>query len=195
MTIAIDIAPASPTEPPLNLIHTTAVSAFRNICKDRLVRSRLCPVMGKELTYLFYGRPAYRPGNIDRTNVDQDTRPVCMLFRMAAIGPISAVYPFDTGAHYHGLYSPYMDGIAFADLECSSIDASAQRIVGRYFGTNIDYLYGEARAILDPLPASDIAKAYHALLVTAEERRHDDRCATIEIQLSDNLSLDIALCP
>jgi hypothetical protein len=86
-----------------------------------------------------------------------------------------------------------MDGITFVELECRAVRDCAPRIVGRYFGSNLDYLYTQARAILDPAPTSSVAKAFHALLTSTEARQHDDRCGTVEIQLSDRISLDTSL--
>lgn len=103
------------------------------------------------------------------------------------------MYPFDTGAYKKNLYSPYMDDIRFEDLECSKISQADQRIVGRYFASNDDYFYGSARATLDPPATSAAARAYHRLLTTTEDRAHDDRCLSVEIQSSVDVSLDDAL--
>src|SRR5690242_203293 len=117
MTLADDIRSCTPAEPRLRLIHTTSVGAFRHICTGDALELRNCPVMRQGLVYLFYGRPAYRPGPgpITQTNRDRDARPVCLLFDVD-VGDSDATYPCDTGAHSLGLFAPQLDGISLSDL-------------------------------------------------------------------------------
>jgi hypothetical protein len=192
MTIAADIEAVAPCEPRLRFIHITQVSAFREICQVGSIQCAYCPVMKHNITYFFYGRPAYRPGPSGVTNRNRDLRPVCMLFNASMI-TIEGVYPFDTGAHQRSLYSPYMDGISFPDLECSRVRHAEQRIVMRYFETNEEYFYGAAKDTLTPPPTSPVAQAYHRLLTATGNRPHDDRCLTIEIQSSIDVTIDHTL--
>ena len=79
MTIASDIVSQVPSEPSMAMIHTTTVELFRLICGSGSLAPQACPVMHTDLTYFFYGRPAYLPGPISTTNRNLDSRPVCML--------------------------------------------------------------------------------------------------------------------
>lgn len=194
MTIADDIQSSEPSMPRLSLIHTTSVGAFRHICRSGALELRNCPVMGANLVYLFYGRPAYRPGPlpIHQTNRDRDARPVCLLFNMAVDAP-DATFPCDTGAHSGGRYTPHLDGISFDDLNCTRVVLADQRIVARFFGSNDQYFYGTAKPVLDPPASNKVSQAFHSLLVSDEPRPHDDRCLSIEIQRSQAVPLDTAL--
>jgi hypothetical protein len=108
------------------------------------------------------------------------------------VEPSDSTYPCDTGAHQARRYSPYLDGVKLPELDCTAIDQADQRIVSRFFGTNDNYFYGAAKAALSP-PLSKTAAAFHSLLVSEDDRPHDDRCLSIEIQRSRVLRLDGAL--
>jgi hypothetical protein len=177
------------------LIHTTTVSLFRQVCDagaGTLV-PQPCSVMGRPLTYFFYGRPAYRPGPISSTDRDLDSRPVCLIFDRSAVHTIVGVYPCDTGAHSRGFYSPFLDGIDFPDLDCISVDDADKRIVSRFFGDNESYFFGQELGSLSPSPTSNVAHAYHDLLASRRVTECDDRSRTIELIQSGNLDLSAAL--
>ena len=189
MTIASDIVAVVPSEPTMAMIHTTTVDLFRVICGNDSLTPQTCPVMHTDLTYFFYGRPAYRPGPISTTNTNLDSRPVIMLFRRGAIHA-QGIYPCDTGAHDRKFYSPYLDGITFDDLDCITVANADKRLVTRYFESNERYFYGEVREVLNPLPLSSVAKKYHALLTSTDSTDCDDRSRTIE--LTNNAVIDLS---
>lgn len=194
MCIAADIASANPSEPSMALIHTTTVSLFRQVCCGTTsLIPQLCPVMLKPLTYFFYGRPAYRPGPMSPTNRDCDSRPVCLLFRREAVQSITGIYPCDTGAHDRGFYSPFLDGIAFADLDCVGVVDADKRIVSRFFGANDSYFYGEEFATLTPPATNAIARKFHDLISSPRITECDDRSQTIELTQDHFQELDNAL--
>lgn len=192
MTIASDIEGQAPSEPSLSMIHTTTVELFRLICGNGALTPQTCPVMHADLTYFFYGRPAYRPGPISTTNRNLDSRPVCMLFRRDAIHA-QGIYPCDTGAHDRKFYSPYLDGIEFDDLNCVRVIDADKRLVTRYFENNVSYFYGEEKSVLDPLPLTEVAKQYHALLRSTRSTDCDDRSRTIELTNNGVIILSDAL--
>lgn len=149
--------------------------------------------MGVDLTYLFYGRPAYRPGPIGPTDRNADSRPVCLLFDKAAVESLSGVYPCDTGAHSHHYYYPHLDGVDFSELNCVSVTEADQRIVARYFCDNNSYYFGQERTYLSPVPTSAIAKDYYNLLKSRAVTDCDDRSRTIELTTPAELDLSSAL--
>lgn len=190
LTIAVDIQHAPPAVPPMALIHITTVSIFRAICGGTgTLVPQLCPVMGSDLTYLFYGRPAYRPGKIDKTNMDRDSRPVCLSFRRDAIATSAGIYPCDTGAHNAKMYDRHLSGIPFQDLECSSVSIAEGRIVNRYFDNNLEYFYGDPRGHLVPNPTSTVAASFFNLLQDGAESVYDDRARTIEVIHAQEINL------
>ena len=195
MTIASDIDNSPKANPSMGLIHTTSVSLFRKICteSDGKLVPQTCPVMAVALTYLFYGRPAYRPGPIAPTDRDGDSRPVCMLFDKEAVGSLYGLYPCDTGAHKRGFYHPHLGGIDFPELDCVSVLDAEQKIVSRYFSSNSSYFFGEERASLSPAPTSATAKSYYELLRSHNVTEYDDRSRTIELTTNAALDLTTAL--
>ncbi|MFF9551290.1 hypothetical protein [Methylobacterium fujisawaense] len=194
MTIAQDIENAPPAAPTLALIHTTTVEKFRKIFAQGAVIPQRCPVMDADLTYFFYGRPAFRPGRIDRTDRNPDSRPVCLVFKREAVPPGADIYPLDTGAHHERRYSPHLDGVTFADLECSSVPDAEGRIVYRYFENNEDYFYGSERQNLEPGATSAVAKGFFGFLVDSSRMNYDDRSRTVEIIHDQNINLSATLC-
>lgn len=145
--------------------------------------------MTRDLTYFFYGRPAYRPGKINLTNKDRDSRPVCLLFDKNAVPSRVGVYPCDTGAHSNSCYSPFLDGLSFDDLDCVTVNSAENRIVSRYFGGNDDYFHGQELATLTPAPTSEAAIAFHSLLTSDRISECDDRSRTIEVTQNAEFAL------
>ncbi len=195
MSIATDIAIATPVDPSMALIHTTTVSLFRQVCSGSTVSltPQLCPVMNIPLTYFFYGRPAYRPGPISSTNRDYDSRPVSMLFRREAVNSIMGIYPCDTGAHDRGFYAPFLDGVPLPDLDCRSVSDADKRIVSRFFGANDAYFYGEELSSLNPAPNSVAGSKFYDLLTSPHVTECDDRSQTVELTQDQVQGLDDAI--
>ncbi len=195
MTISDDIKNSAPENPAMSLIHTTSVTSFREICINscNTIIPQTCAVMKEDLTYLFYGRPAYRSSGISATDRNKDSRPVFMLFDKCAVDKYYSVYPLDSGAYNHGVYSPHLDGIDFPDLDCSSIPDAEQKIVSRYFLDNESYFFGDERSELNPNPSSSAAKTYFDFLSYKGKTSYDDRSRTIEVTTCDNLDLSKSL--
>lgn len=195
MTISDDIKNSASASPDMSLIHTTSVANFRNICIKSCgaIVPQKCSVMSEELTYLFYGRPAYRMGGVSTTNRDEELRPVIMLFDRRSVGGYHSVYPLDSGAHSNNAYSPHLSGINFGDLDCSSVHDAEQKIVSRYFSGNESYFYGCEQDNLSPSPSSSVAKLYFDFLRHKGKTTYDDRSRTIEVTTRDILDLSGSL--
>jgi hypothetical protein len=193
VTIAQDIEGAAPVAPSLALIHTTTVANFRQIFAAGALAPQRCPVMDVDLTYLFYGRPAFRPGRIDKTDRNPDSRPVCLVFKREALPAGVGVYPLDTGAHHERRYSPHLDGVPLADLECSGVPTAEGRIVSRYFESNEEYFYGAERGALDPHPTSAVAQGFYDFLVDSGRMNYDDRSRTVEFVCDEGININATL--
>ncbi|MBI1774612.1 MAG: hypothetical protein HYR63_04615 [Proteobacteria bacterium] len=139
--------------------------------------------------YLFYGRPAYRPGGFARTEIHRDLRPVFFLFDAELIDQYHSVYPCDTGAHHRGLFDAQLSGITLCQLNCQTIEFAAQRVVARFFRSNFNYFFGRATTLLIPPATNPVADAFHKLLTAPGTRDHDDRCLTVEVQRPTSLPL------
>ncbi|ASW09972.1 hypothetical protein [Rhizobium sp. 11515TR] len=188
MSLAADIGAIPPSVPVMKLIHTTSVTNFRSMCASESLVPQLCPVMCEELTYYFYGRPAYRPGKLDINSQERDARAVCLIFKRASINSVVGIYPCDTGAHGGSLYAPYLDGVTFADMNCASISDAEGRIVSRFFDNNEDYFYGLPVEALTPA-ANATAAAYHTMLSSLNNTKLDDRSRSIEVVQDSTMPL------
>ncbi len=193
MTIASDINAIPPNPDTLRLIHTTSVASLRSFCQTGLLSPQYCNVMKTDLTYFFYGRPAYRPGKINLTNKDKDSRPVCLLFDKKSVPSRVGVYPCDTGAQLRNYYSPFLDGVSISDLYCITIGEAEGRIVSRYFGKNDDYFYGQELSTLIPAPISSVAVAFHNLLTSNRASACDDRSRSLDVTQNVDFSLHTCL--
>ena len=149
--------------------------------------------MSRDVTYFFYGRPAYRPGKIGVTTTKLDSRPVCLMFRKGDLPPATNVYPFDTGALHDGRYAPYLDGVTFAELNCGSVIEAEGKIVRRYFSDNESYFFGREMAVLTPAATSNVAIAFHSLLRSDREIECDDRLLSIELLQDSEFAIKTTL--
>src|SRR5205807_1545800 len=97
------IAAFDSTGPRMPLTHVAPMFAFRGIVTGNHLVPEKCDHYGEDLTYLFYGRPAYR--------VKQETShllpwsvPVLFVLDSEKTYRIRRVIPFDSGAFMSGRY-------------------------------------------------------------------------------------------
>jgi hypothetical protein len=174
---------------PLPFVHTTDSKGLNGAITSNVLMTRLCEVFNRDLIYLFYGRPAYRPrGDMARSNKTKYEL-TCFGFKCATlIESICGVYPFDSGAAYKGLYSPHINKEQAGNYELlANIDA-ARQTVEAFFETNLNYYVG----IMRPQPGNDVpeeAKRFYELVNDYENPDLDDRKKAIEIQLDQHVSI------
>ena len=115
----------------------------RQLCVSR------CEVFrGDHLLYLFYGRPAYRPKNDDKTSLELWRALITFVINQAAINHIARIFPFDSGAYATGRYAPYIEAqFSVEEFQLPSEATIPQKIVGAFFGTNSDY-WGRKNSVL-----------------------------------------------
>lgn len=183
--------PAAGTE--LHLIHCTSASSSFQVFADRALTPTTCPVYHSELPYMFYGRPAYKPGAGLPANNLIDLAPVCLVVDPALISAAVRILPFDSGgfAQYQPLLGP---NLTLPEFELGNDPSIPLRLVRAFYETNVNYY--EQRPTLQEatLPVSRItARAYARLISDPSLRAMDDRCGTIEVQFSSAIPLKTAL--
>jgi hypothetical protein len=126
--------------PPLLWSHVTNGWTLVKIIEDGVMRAaKPCPHFGKDLVYLFYGRPAYRDNADEPTRTDPRA-PVVILLKPAVEKLVSAIYPFDSGAFHTGRYKTWLAPHMPIDRFSLQADpARARRYVKAFFGTNTAY--------------------------------------------------------
>lgn len=177
----------------LPLIHTTSTNAFREIVSEKAIKAhKECDVFKEWLIYLFYGRPAYkvRVNEADQ-QVTDEYLPVAFIVRPDAVTNVKRVFPFDSGTFDNDAYlSVHHKTAKLSDFELEPSLIAARRVVKAFFGTNQNYVLGEAtsRGKLNPLDHPE-ASAYFSLVEGVADRSVDDRRYSIEIQTLDPLYL------
>lgn len=131
-----------PSDHTLPFIHTTAAYSFVEICGGDDIVPLPCEVFEEDLTYLFYGRPAYRTEKSIHKSLKYNW-PFCFIIDPAKVPNIHAVYPFDTGAFALDLYAGiFAKRAKIRDFKLEGDIRSAQKLVRHFFGDERAYLNG-----------------------------------------------------
>jgi len=182
-----------PTKRTLGLVHCTPVLYGLPMLVQGEIRTRPCPVYDdRPMVYLFYGRPAFKPlANMVAGGIKEHL-PMCLVLDAKLLGRAVRLLPFDSGGFDR--YAPFVQPLDRVNFELTPRRDIPRRIVSAFYETNqayfqqmpvrreddISLLHPEARAI---------ARLAHDNAVADD----DDRRATIEVQLEENVSLAEAL--
>jgi hypothetical protein len=186
------------THPPaagtgLHLVHCTTVQSTVEAVTDGSLRPSLCSVYGCDLLYMFYGRPAYKPNaNLPASGIIE-LAPVCLVLDPILLGAAVRVLPFDSGGFPR--YEPLLGlGLTLPQFELGTDPSAPLRFVRAFYETNLNYYEQHATLSEGALPVSRTApRAYARLIADPSLRDVDDRCGTVEVQLSTTVSLKAAL--
>jgi hypothetical protein len=190
----------SPSPGYLPLVHVTRAYAFAEILSGEALQPRQCPVFNEKLTYLFYGRPAYRAKDGNNVRL-QFEWPIVFLFDPHKISSIKRVFPFDTGAFELELYNQFFAKESQKeDFELEPSLSSATKLVSAFYLDQHEYYLGRTRKNVE-LPDFEFeAHGIHELAQlpgaqgeTSIHRPRDERSSAIEIQLGKALQFSDAL--
>lgn len=147
-----------------------------------MVTEDVCEVFNEQVTYLFYGRAAYKYAAPDFATKQLSLYPVCFIFDLEMITDIKRIYPFDSGAMHHDFLKPFMhDQMTLADFEIEPESRRVADIVLKFFDTNSNYLKAEPnRRDIDPLAFE--SEAYVKMTNAHVGSPADERRVTIEVQ-------------
>src|SRR6516165_6378384 len=138
------IARQEPSKGVLPAVHTTRAYSFDEMLGDDSLEPSDCPVFKEKLTYLFYGRPAYRAkdGNNARLQFEW---PIIFIFDPTNIGLLLRVFPFDTGAFDIRLYKQFFDERSqLNDFSVEPSLDSIKKIVGAFYQDHGEYYSGNS---------------------------------------------------
>lgn len=177
--------------PRLPMVHTTDSYIFVDVLDSGQLSPQDCPVfLGEKLTYLFYGRPAFRP-NIDESPTSlKHFFPVCLIFKPNWSAKIHRIFPFDSGAFNSGLYGTYLHSrMKLGDFGLEPNLSTPGKLVSLFFGTVPAYLSAKPQSspVFDPEEFE--ASSYLAMIHSKEGNAIDSRGSGIEIQMADQLPL------
>jgi hypothetical protein len=181
---------------PLPYIHTTRSYNVESIKNANAIKSSDCRHFGKDLTYLFVGRPAYKRKPTG-SEADYWELPCCFIFESVESSRIERIFPFDSGAFRENLYPDYINFMN-EDEFLASPDTQT-RIISAFFGSSENYFFGKAKSkdSFDnefQLGVFDAElKALRRLAEDGTPSNFDDRRFTVEVQMQG--AIDFAEYP
>ncbi|MDO9113942.1 MAG: hypothetical protein Q7U63_09115 [Polaromonas sp.] len=172
----------------LKWCHRTDAFALRDIIKNGGVVPRMCDVFKEPLTYLFYGRPAYRAQESQQVRLSARA-PVIIIFNNSIERSGARLFPFDSGA-FESKYSSWRH----QDMQLSGFHMpcgqdAAERHVSEFFGSRSSYLAMEPSQPSRSYAGEFEVEAINEMLNDGSAEHADDRRLAIELQLNRNLTL------
>ena len=175
--------------PPLPLTHMTDFQTFLGISREAAFAPKHeCKQYKEFLLYSFYGRPAYRFKDDGFTFRQPSYAPVCFLLNPKIIPTAKRILPFDSGAF--ASYSPTFPKTWARDLfELVIGYDDAGKVVSTFWGGNREYYDVEHRLGLTFSPVDEKLAHYYELISRSAAEKVDQRCSTVEVQISAPLPL------
>jgi hypothetical protein len=173
----------------LPLIHTSRCEHLAAIAATHTLEPRECTVFSESLTYLFYGRPAYRSRVGSQFGEPIALCPVCFVFKPRTVSrTLHRVFPCDTGAVASDRFAPEIPASDLAALELAPEIESARRAVSLFFEHNGAYFAGRVMAGRSFVGGS-VAARFYDLLQRPGPADYDDRKSAIEVQVNQAVPL------
>lgn len=139
----------------LPLLHTTTLGRIDDILSQKSLSLCRCSVFSKELLYLFYGGPYYRPKCADINN-KMSYMPVVFMLRPSILKDATCFFPYDTGATEKGVYgdhwSPTLGDFEKFRMNGDEIILAPRKFIRHVFGDNQKYINGELLETYRKLP-------------------------------------------
>ena len=174
----------------LPLVHNTDCYTLVSVVEDGEVSPTFCKHFREDLTYLFYGRPAYRVNSGGDPTSLRHHFPVCLVFDPSFEVEPKRVFPFDSGAFFDGAYSDHMHpGMSIDDFLIETGLAGCQSLVSTFFGANDAYFMGKALDTPDVDPSQFEAQSYISLINNRSSNSVDSRSFCAEVQTGKTIKL------
>ena len=152
------------------------------------------------MTYLFYGRPAYRAKDGNNARMEFEW-PIIFIFDPDKIARIHNVFPFDTGAYAKGLYSDFFDPKSkIMDFALDPSIESARKLVGTFYVSHEEYYCGYTRKNVEiPMRQFEMQGVFELSRLPGVQDGalgtlvRDERSSAIEVQVSEPITLKDSL--
>lgn len=177
--------------PNLQFFHSTINDAFLSIVSDgRIIPTQCKYFKGDEISYFFFGRPAYKSKIVYNPSYWQ--LPTVFIFDRIPLSK-SRVYPFDTGAFFQERYREILgiENLSMFELNLTDLES----YISVFFGSKkayaqgvskskyeIDQIMGNTRSLLS-------GPALNKLQNFQFNEAIDDRSRIIEIQIFEPIEL------
>jgi hypothetical protein len=165
------------------LTHIAKSITAEDIARAGKLEPAHCSVFDRPLSYLFYGRPAYRVSGDGAIKL-ASACPTCFIFDPALIDQAVSIYAFDTGAFDARLYKhALLEEMNIEDFSLERDTARINKLVSAVFGSPQSYFDGVIDE--DSIDAKSdkwefLAQSYLSLLVSKGRNEPDDRIGSIE---------------
>lgn len=156
--------------------------------RNEIDTTETCEVFNEKITYLFYGRPAYKYAVEDEASTNLALYPISFLLNLGKVEKLKRVFPFDTGAMFHKRYKSFIPKKnAILDFELEPTTNRINDVVLHFFGANDEYQRFKPKDF-EIRPAFFETKSYVEMLRSFASAPADERRATIEIQADKTVS-------
>jgi hypothetical protein len=156
--------------------------------RNEIETTEKCEVFNEKITYLFYGRPAYKYAAGEDSTRNLALYPVAFVLNLEKVSNVKRIFPFDTGAMSDKRYKSFIHKKnIIVDFELEPHTNRINDVVLHFFGTNDAYLQYKSKDLKDP-PTSFEALSYAEMLRSFASAPADERRATIEIQAEKTVS-------
>jgi hypothetical protein len=174
--------------PPLPFFHTCDAGYFQDILDGRQLIPTPCDVYKEDLLYLFYGKPAYKSGEVLNSKLVA-LMPLCFIVNYNAITSIKRMLAFDSGAF--PMYERFIHkSMTKEQFELTPSKNSLNKMIEYFFANNDSYFNGEPRQSITYDKIHFQVESYHSLLKSDGLDAVDDRKSTLEIQLDHPIALN-----
>ncbi|WP_375411493.1 hypothetical protein [uncultured Bradyrhizobium sp.] len=174
----------------LPITHTTDAYDLGDIIENGEIRPRPCDVLDHDLSYFFYGRPAYRKNSEIQANNLAAYAPIVLIFKSTVSDKAIAAFPFDSGAFKGEMYSEFTHHrMAVQDFGLQPSHRTIGKLVAFFFGTNSRYYNQNPRAKRSIQADEFEAQTYQELVTFRGKNQRDDRSTTVELLLDECLKL------
>lgn len=175
----------------LPFFHTCKGDSLRSIFFNKKIRPTRCEIFNKELTYLFYGKPAYRVSGCKSSSRDPGRFPVSFVINLES-PQIEHVYPFDTGALSNSIFKDIFEDVVNPALfEIGSSLDCLQNFITCFYET--DEKYFNCQPVVDQKCFSRFSFELVRTLMLVNEKastKYDNRAYTAELQITNALDFN-----
>lgn len=174
----------------LPVYHTCdGFDARAHIERREIQTTDICEVFGEKITYLFYGRPAFKYAVEEDATTDLALYPVCFVMKLENMEPLKRIFPFDTGALFHKRLKRYFHRKnTVLDFELEPNTSRINDVIFHFFGDTKNYInpsrFNREYAVEDFESVS-----YSKMLESHVRTEADERRVTIELQAEPTVAL------
>jgi len=172
------------------LFHVCTSHAFRSIFHNLKLEPMPCKVFKEALIYFFYGKPAYRINDANKSR-DASMYPICWGLDANSIQNIVRVYPFDSGSFKDMISKKIATHFELDHFKLDNNFETIQKFIHYFYETNDNYFLGTPSLKNAAIPAQSYE--LQTILHLAEDRSADidDRVNTIEIQTDTPINIKV----